>query len=71
MYQDIDCIYLASTLDIFKRAGVNIMYAEKLEPLKAYTWPILSFIDYHIQSSKIRDIDPANDACCMSAIGLN
>jgi glutamine phosphoribosylpyrophosphate amidotransferase len=40
MYQDIDCVYLASTLDIFKRAGVNIMYAEKLEPLKAYTWHI-------------------------------
>lgn len=40
MYEDIDCRYFASTLDIFKRAGVNTLYCEQLEPLQPYTWPI-------------------------------
>lgn len=40
MYEDIDCTYLASTKDIFKRAGFNTLYCKELEPLKPYTWHI-------------------------------
>lgn len=44
MFNDIhgDCCYLASTLDIFKRADPTIktMYCQKLKPLHPYIWHI-------------------------------